>query len=205
MKKILPLLLLGLTTFAHADKYQSYTELAQNEKEGVDYKIVVLDQNSPVSLIAPHGGLIERGSSELIQEIGGSFNQYHFMGIKKRNNFDLHITSANFDEPQGLAIAAKSKRCVSFHGYIGKGENAVCIGGNNKELAQKIRDLLASSGEDFDVLYPCVKYPGSHPENIVNRCEEAGVQLEMSTTFRDRIVENSSFREKIASLIKNAL
>lgn len=205
MKLVLSAFTFLLSFAAVADQYKSYAELAQKEKEGIDYRIEVLDQDSPLTLMAPHGGKIERGSSELIKEIGGSFNQYHFMGLKPDDNFGLHITSANFDEPQALKLAEKSKTCVSFHGYIGKGENAICIGGGNKTLAQKIKNLLLQSNPDFDVLYPCLKYPGEHPKNIVNRCEDKGVQLEMSTTFRDRILEDSDFRKKMAQIIRQSL
>lgn len=199
------LILILLSGAVYADVYRNFEELRAKEKEGIDYRIDVVDQGSPVSLLAPHGGLIERGSSELIQEISGSFNQYHFMGMKEKNNFDLHITSANFDEPQALKLVGKSKRCVSFHGYIGKGENAICIGGLDTKLAKKIKSHLETLEPEFEILYPCAKYPGTHAGNIVNRCEENGVQLEMSSAFRDRILEDNAFRKDLAKVIQAAL
>ncbi len=190
---------------AYADKYKNYAELAAQNTEGVDYRIEVLDLNSPITLMAPHGGPIEPGSSELLREVSRGLNQYHFIGMKADNNFDLHLTSANFDEPRAVNLAQKSKTCVSFHGYIGKGENAICIGGANKKLAQEIKTALDKSNPDFEVLYPCLKYPGAHPKNIVNLCEEQGVQLEMSTTFRDRIQQDEVFKKKIADIIRETI
>ena len=188
-----------------ADPYSTFEELSQNEVEGVDYKIIVKDQNSSISFFAVHGGKIEPGTSELIEEIGGKFNQYHFMGIKEINNFSLHITSSRFNEPRALDLAKKSKQCLSLHGYIGKGENAVCIGGGNLNLAQKVSAVLTQSELGFDVIYPCQRYPGLHPRNIVNLCEDKGAQIEMSGEVRARILSDKDFRKKFAKVLQNIL
>lgn len=188
-----------------ADRFQNFAELAAQNQENIDYRIVVLDAASETTLMAPHGGGIERGTSELLEAINSGFNTYHFMGIKKSNNFDLHITSSNFDEPRALKLAARSKSCISFHGYIGKGEKAVCIGGGNERLAHKIHQSLSKDARDFEVIYPCLKYPGKHPHNIVNRCEQGGVQLEMSAVFRDRLLQDAAFMQKISGAIRTAL
>lgn len=187
------------------DLYPNYERLAQNEHEGVDYRIVVEDKGSPTTLLAVHGGGIERGSSELVRAIDGGFNQYHFEGLKADNNFSLHITSASFDEPQAIKLVSRSKNCLSLHGYLGNGENAVCIGGQNQQLASKIALKLKSLNQDFEVIYPCAKYPGLHAKNIVNKCENAGVQIEMSTVFRDRIIENAKFKDIIAEALREVL
>lgn len=187
------------------DLYPNYQTLAQNEREGIDYRIVVEDKNSPITLLAVHGGGIERGSSELVRAIDGGFNQYHFEGLKADNNFSLHITSARFDEPQALKLVSRSRNCLSLHGYLGNGENAVCIGGQNEQLASIIALKLKSLNQDFEVFYPCAKYPGLHANNIVNRCEKAGVQIEMSTVFRDRIIENAKFKDIIAEALREVL
>jgi len=188
-----------------ADQYSSFEELALNETEGIDYKVIVKDQNSSISLFAVHGGKIEPGTSELITEIGGPYNQYHFMGQKEINNFSLHITSSRFNEPLALELAKKSKKCLAFHGYIGKGENAVCIGGGNTSLAESVAMTLTQSGLGFDVIYPCQRYPGLHPQNIVNRCIEQGVQIEMSGEVRTRILKDKKFLKQFAKVLRNIL
>jgi phage replication-related protein YjqB (UPF0714/DUF867 family) len=203
MKAIFLILIFSMPAFA--DQYASFEELAKNETLGVDYSIVVKDQNSPVSLLAVHGGKIEPGTSELIHEMDDRFNHYHFIGQKPLNNFSLHITSSLFNEPEALTLAKKSKRCVAFHGYIGKGENAACIGGGNTRLAETISNTLKESNLGFDVVYPCARYPGLHPENIVNRCEEQGVQIEMSGELRGRILSDQDFRKKFATVLSNIL
>jgi phage replication-related protein YjqB (UPF0714/DUF867 family) len=58
-----------------------------------------------VAVIAPHGGGIEPGTSELATAIAGDdFSLYLFEGLKSAGNGELHITSTNFDEP----ISAKA-------------------------------------------------------------------------------------------------
>lgn len=201
-------LILAMLMSSHAfaaDLYPDYQTLAQNEKSGVDYRIVVEDKGSPTTLFAVHGGGIERGTSELVRAIDGGFNQYHFEGLKADNNFSMHITSARFDEPQALKLVARSRNCLSLHGYIGKGEDAVCIGGQNVQLASKIALKLKSLNENFEVIFPCPKYPGLHANNIVNRCQQAGAQLEMSSVFRDRLLENPTFKSTIAEALREVL
>lgn len=207
MRSVLLLILVILHCFNAnaADLYPNYETLAQNEREGIDYRIVVEDKGSPTTLLAVHGGGIERGSSELVRAIDGGFNQYHFEGLKTDNNFSMHITSARFDEPQALKLVSRSRNCLSLHGYLGNGENAVCIGGGNEQLASKIALKLKSLNQDFEVIFPCLKYPGLHANNIVNKCEQAGVQIEMSTVFRDRIVENATFKAMIAEALREVM
>ena len=196
--------LLSSIAFA-ADLYPNYQTLAQNEQRDVDYRIVVVDSGSPTTLLAVHGGGIERGTSELVRAIDGGFNQYHFEGLKVDNNFSMHITSARFDEPQALKLVARSRNCLSLHGYIGNGENAVCIGGQNVQLASKIALKLKSLNQNFEIISPCPKYPGLHANNIVNKCQEAGVQIEMSSVFRDRLMKNPLFKSTIAEALREVL
>lgn len=207
MKKSLVIILTTLLNLpaGAADLYPDFKTLAQHESLGVDYRIVVEDKGSPITLLAVHGGGIERGTSELVRAIDGGFNQYHFEGLKADNNFSMHITSARFDEPQALKLVSRSRTCLSIHGYIGNGEDAVCIGGQNVELASKIALKLKILNKNFDVIFPCPKYPGLHPNNIVNKCELAGVQIEMSSIFRDRLLENSDFKNSIARTLREIL
>lgn len=203
--KIFLLLPLFIALPCLADKYPDFETLAQNEVRGKDYSITVIDHASPISLFAIHGGLIETGTSELVTAIKGDFNRYYFEGMKKADNFSLHITSAKFNEKRALDLASRSKKCLSIHGYIGNGETAVCIGGQNEELAKKIALKLKSFNQDFEVLYPCQKYPGLHPENIVNKCEETGVQLEMSSGLRKKVLSDTKFKDELAQALKQAL
>jgi phage replication-related protein YjqB (UPF0714/DUF867 family) len=202
----LGILLLALSAFA-ADRYASFTSLAASEKEGTDYQIIISDMASPVTIMAIHGGHIERGTSELLNAMSPNFNKYAFEGIKKTQNFDLHITSAKFDEPRAIDLASRSKDCLSLHGYIGKKEArpTFCLGGQNEVLASKIAQSLQVLGDDFDILFPCDAYPGKHENNIVNRCENAGVQIEMNSALRDALIQDSTLLNTVAEILNQSM
>ena len=72
-------------------------------------------------MIAPHGGKIEPGSSEIAAAIAGeSHSLYSFDGLRRRPHRDLHITSTNFDEPRCENLIATHDIVVSMHGLDGE-------------------------------------------------------------------------------------
>lgn len=170
------------------DRYPDYATLARCESEGVDYRIVerpVL--RSPVVVVAPHGGGIERGTSAVATLFAGEvLSLYLFEGLKPGNNFDtLHITSRRFDEPRCLAMVARHDTVITVHGCVGAGE-FVCIGGLHETLKQAIAASLCDSG--FDARTEGHNFPARDPDNLCNRgCEGRGVQLELSAGFRRRM------------------
>jgi len=47
-------------------KYGSFAELARHEIEGKDYRVEVLERaQASVLVVAPHGGMIEAGTSQI--------------------------------------------------------------------------------------------------------------------------------------------
>src|SRR5438034_10673680 len=70
-----------------ADKYASFSELAMSELEGRDFQVRLRKRNGVAAVIAPHGGGIEPGTSELADVIAASdFSFYAFEGIKAAGN-----------------------------------------------------------------------------------------------------------------------
>ena len=56
-----------------SDRYASYVQLAESEREGQDYSVRVEgDRSSAILVLAPHGGSIEPGTSELAALSGSS-------------------------------------------------------------------------------------------------------------------------------------
>ena len=53
------------------DKYSTYAKLRENEREGIDFTICIADRPASVAVIAPHGGKIEVGTSEIATAIAG--------------------------------------------------------------------------------------------------------------------------------------
>ena len=172
------------------DTYQNFAELARNEQEGRDFSILFRDVDSPVAVMAPHGGGIEPGTLDIAGALAGrDFAFYAFSGIKKSGNRNLHLTSNRFDEPIGLQIAQKAAVVVAVHGNREKSE-VVFVGGRSNVLKQRICRALAVAGFRAEISdLPGIR--GIRPENICNRGTSGeGVQLEMSRGLREKMFEN---------------
>ena len=166
------------------DTYKSFDELTSHEEIDRDYKIWVSDVESPITVMAPHGGRIEPRTSYIARKIArDKFNCYCFEGIKADNNGCLHITSHNFDEPQALELIARSQYVVTVHACTDK-ESRVYLGGLDKRLIAVISGRLKARGIVRASTH--AKYPGLNPDNICNRgVGRKGVQLEVSRGLRD--------------------
>jgi len=165
------------------DIYNNFRLLADHETLDVDYSIRVSDRNGAVVIIAPHGGGIEPGTSELAEAIAGSnFSYYGFEGWKRTGNAVLHITSTRFDEPRGLALIGKSQTTIAIHGENSK-ESKVFLGGLDTETLGRLRACLEESGFHVEA-HPDLQ--GTAPGNICNRAMDGrGVQLELSKGLRE--------------------
>jgi phage replication-related protein YjqB (UPF0714/DUF867 family) len=171
------------------DLYPDYAALSAHAREGKDYRIEIVDRTNPVTAIAIHGGRIEAGSDEAAKIVAGQdWNVYAFVAVKPEHNRDLHLTSAHFDEPRALALARRSDRCVSMHGFALEGERKVaCVGGGGAKLAKAVFDELKTRAPSIEVEYPCERFGGATAANIVNRCAHPGVQIEMSPALRKKL------------------
>ncbi|HEY7290162.1 MAG TPA: poly-gamma-glutamate hydrolase family protein [Vicinamibacterales bacterium] len=174
------------------DKYSSFSALSRHEVSGVDYQVLARQARPTFVIVAPHGGGIEPGTSELADAIAASDFSFHALeGLKPRGNTDLHITSTRFDEPMCLALLAQSTVAVTLHGERSDDEaDGVLVGGLNDELADRIGGALAREG--FDVRTPDDPgLQGLEPDNICNLgTAGAGVQLEVSRSVRKTMFES---------------
>lgn len=186
------------------NKYEHFTDLQQNELEGIDYQIKSLDRQSEITIFAIHGGLIEPVTSEIAIEISQPhFNYYLFEGIKTQNNWDLHISSHQFDEPLALEFSRRSRLCISIHGFEDSLHNKVCLGGLNSRVRRSIfRQLKAEGIIDQNDENPCNNYKATSANNIVNRCQENGVQIEISGALRDQLRSNRHLMKIFANAVK---
>lgn len=160
------------------DKYRDYRDLADHEVEGVDYRI--RSRTAATLILAPHGGGIERGTSELAEAIADADRSlYIFEGLKAGGNEDLHITSSHFDEPVCLAMLAQAAHVVTVHGEE-RDDAVVFVGGLDKAGVDRMSASLASAG--FVVKAPDKPHlEGRAKENVCNRGRSAaGVQLEIT-------------------------
>jgi phage replication-related protein YjqB (UPF0714/DUF867 family) len=177
-----------------ADKYRDFETLSQHETVGIDFRVLGRRARAALAIVAPHGGGIEPGTSEIADAIAAEeFSFYAFEGLKPRGNADLHITSTRFDEPICLTLIASSEAVVTMHGEDSEesGE-AVFLGGLDDDLGHRLCTALEGSG--FDVRrHPDRRLQGLEPENLCNRGTSGkGVQFELSRAVRSRMFRSLS-------------
>ncbi len=185
------------------DRYHNFKELNRFEAPNIDYQILVKDRGSPVTILAPHGGRIEPGSSTIAALIAKkNFNYYSFKGIKPLDNRFLHITSHRFDEPGALALVAKSEIAVTVHACKGN-QTRVYVGGLNSYLKEAVAVKFRKSGIPAKE-HP--KFPGKNKKNLCNRCKShQGLQLEISRDLRDDPLNQKLIASLTRSVLKDLL
>jgi phage replication-related protein YjqB (UPF0714/DUF867 family) len=174
------------------DKYNNFNELARAHQESVDFKIHTREILSDFAIIAPHGGRIEHGTSQISNAIAGEEHAYYcFEGLKDLSH-DLHITSDKFDEPQALSIANLSKIVITIHGAYGK-KPAVYFGGLHEDLKKSFITQLKNVAFDADH-DPSPTRQGKGKNNICNRGKQKmGVQIEMTQGFRKSLFDKPDY------------
>jgi phage replication-related protein YjqB (UPF0714/DUF867 family) len=183
------------------DRYANFAALCAAEVRGEDFRIYTAAAEAAVAIIAPHGGKIERGTSEIAKAAAGdTYRVYSFEGTKAANNRHLHITSTNFDEPEGVKLVAECDQVVAIHGCEG-GERTIFLGGRDTALKDAVRAELERAGIATGV-HPNADLQGLSRRNICNRGRSGrGVQLEISPDLRDIVrADTDAGRATLASL-----
>ncbi|MFJ1704670.1 poly-gamma-glutamate hydrolase family protein [Kitasatospora sp. NPDC088346] len=201
------------------DTYPSNTALYADPAlvEGVDYGLRSrrhpADPRDPAgrtpavrtTVIAPHGGGIEEGTSELCLAIAG----YHpaglhphpaggpvhdfwlFEGLRADGNAALHVTARHCDDPTARALAAGSWNVVAVHGCsparagLPPGARAVLVGGLGQVLRQYLVEEFTAAGIRAVPATGRERIAGIAPDNICNRTLlGAGAQLEITADLR---------------------
>jgi phage replication-related protein YjqB (UPF0714/DUF867 family) len=157
------------------------------------------------TVIAPHGGGIEGGTSELCLAIAG----YHpadlaptpvagpvhdfwmFEGLMSGGNGALHVTSTHCDDTIARSLCAGSLNVVSLHGCqpeqagLEPGAAAVLVGGLNSTFRQYLMEEFTAAGIRAVTASGEEEIAGIDPDNICNRTLLGmGAQLEMTTALR---------------------
>jgi phage replication-related protein YjqB (UPF0714/DUF867 family) len=169
------------------DRYPNFEMLLR--AEGTDcFLIDCYRRPSSVAIIAPHGGKIEPGTSTIATKIAANdYCLYRFEGRKPQNNWDLHITSSRFDEPQCLTLISVCDHVVAIHGCEGK-EPVVYMGGRDLCLLNAIRDRFDAVGIPTG-MHRNPDLQGIHSKNICNRGRRGrGVQLEVTYGLRSSLM-----------------
>jgi phage replication-related protein YjqB (UPF0714/DUF867 family) len=185
------------------DTYPSNTALYldPNLLETVDYarryrRHELFDDGLPTkcavaktTIIAPHGGGIEFGTSELCLAIAGydpatlavvpgtgiTYDYWMFEGLRASNNSQLHVTSTHCDDGVAVSLCAGALNALALHGCrtaeagLPDGTEAVLVGGRNPTLKQRLLDEFAAAGLHAIDAVGNDALNGDEPTNIVNR------------------------------------
>jgi len=188
------------------DVFQSYGALSHTLVRGTDYDFVVKSHESSVAIIAPHGGLIEPGTSEIAAAIAGQrYNLYCFEGLKKRPHHQIHLTSHKFDEPCCVGLVSLCDHVVAVHGRrdVGDGKT-IFLGGLDRELRDAISRRLKDAG--FVTQVTGDKFLAVHPMNICNRGRrKQGAQLELPLALRTKLSDEKSLLDDFSNAVRDAI
>jgi phage replication-related protein YjqB (UPF0714/DUF867 family) len=182
------------------DVYTSFAHLERHETHGRDFRVRAIERlGSPVAILAPHGGGIEVGTSQLAARIArGRHSLFLFEGLRPPwQSRGLHITSHNFDHPRCLALVSRSVITLAVHGC--KGESQIYLGGLDEDLKSMLVTRLNAAG--FPATTEGHRYQGRNPLNICNRgLRGRGAQIELTRDFRE-----PAARQRIAPLVRDVL
>ncbi len=188
------------------DRYSSFEELYKGEKEGIDYRKQVVKRASDCLIMAPHGGKIEPGTSELAKAVASEDHSlYLFEGIRKRPHGDLHVTSHKYDDDEAIEIVGEHSIVVAFHGRGDRNDPAtIHVGGLDTTCRDAIINELSS--KSFEAAVGCGELAGKHKNNICNRGSRSiGVQLEIPKTLRDDLLSTPDLLDKFACAVRKAI
>lgn len=190
-----------------ADRYSTFSALLSHETAGRDYRIEARHVTNSALVMAPHGGRIEPGTSEIARSVAQDDKSlYLFEGVRVGlRHHELHVTSHLYDEPLALEIAARTNRLVAFHGRADRDDaETIWIGGLDTDLSELILDHIVQA--DFVGRLQKGELAGTHPNNICNRARSGrGVQLELPRTLRNRLMKQQDSLVQFSSAVRNAL
>ena len=186
------------------DRYRGFAELALETQEGRDYQRVVERRGGEIAIVAPHGGGIEPGTSEIARALAGreiaravagrEFGLYCFEGLRPEGNDELHIASHRFDEPTAVRLVARARVVVAVHGCVGAHE-AVYVGGLDRHLREWLIAVLRQAG--FEAERATGDLAGCYASNICNRGRSGrGVQLEITEGLRLAMFKGFRWHER---------
>jgi len=164
------------------DHYASVEHVLATDRRHVSI-VAVVKQRGEIAILAPHGGAIEPGTSELAVAIAGrDHRSYCFNGHAPSDNGRLHINSTRFEEPRLRGVLRGARAAVAIHGSAECREAITHVGGTNRPLGSQIATALGEAG--FLAGPAPARLAGRHPKNLVNRVPLGGVQLELSRALR---------------------
>jgi phage replication-related protein YjqB (UPF0714/DUF867 family) len=167
----------------------------------------LVQREDPVrtAVIAPHGGGIEAGTSELCLAVAGyhpatlevtppggvTYDYWMFEGLRPAGNAALHVTSTGCDDGVARSLCAGALNALALHGCTEaaagqpEGTQLVLVGGRNLPFKQYLLEAFATAGLAAADAQPVGALNGDHVDNIANRTLLGmGGHLELTTPLR---------------------
>ncbi len=182
-----------------------------------EFKVETSPVQTSIIIMAPHGGAIETNTDEIAVHFYDQLTIAHSKNAglwyccgyqDSLGAFDAwHITSTDISERSFPYLGEMANRsydfAVSVHGY--SGPDILVGGGGSRELKEEVRDALAGiPGFPFIVtVVTSGGYAGVHPDNIVNRYSDEGVQLELP--YLARVYWKNQIAEALAELFSHKI
>jgi len=186
--------------------YRSMEDVLKNAHQD-EYQIHALNRGSKLAMIAPHGGLIEAGTSELARLIAQErYSLYSFEGRTYRMDPRLRVTSTYFDEPQCLQLLEQTSLPLVIHGSYEWGKKYNCdiyLGGLAKERIEQLQSTLEEAHLKVG-FHP--QLPGIDPRNICNFGKlRSGIQIELHPDLQEAFsAAKTSYQLKVAQRVVSA-
>jgi phage replication-related protein YjqB (UPF0714/DUF867 family) len=188
------------------DVYASNSDLYADPRmvERVDYRRRFKRHRPRTTsvVLAPHGGGIEFGTSELCLAIAGvhpatrvpigqTHDYWMFEGLRSYANDLLHVTSSNCDDRVAVALVGGAAHALGLHGCtavaagLPEHARAVLVGGRDRAFRLLLLTNLRRAGFQAVDAADHPELGGYDRTNIANRTKtRRGAQLELTTPLR---------------------
>ena len=189
-----------------SDKYGSFDELRRAEREGVDFRIRVMRREASVAIIAPHGGKIEPGTSELTEPSRAMTTGF----IASKASRSCLIATSTSRRP----ISASPDARNSWSRAIGSWPCMAAASGSGnlskwEGWTRTCATLFAGSLQDAGYSAEVVTSGGLaalSPANICNRgARRRGVQLEVTRGLHDMLLAQPQGLVDFAQAVRRAI
>jgi phage replication-related protein YjqB (UPF0714/DUF867 family) len=175
--------------------FRSIASLESNIGVEEAYSITAIPRVSYFGLFAPHGGLIEIGSSELARALSGErYALYCFEGKTYPLDQNLRITSTHFDEPQCQKVLSSVAVPIVIHGCYEAGSVDLFLGGRALNLIDVLQEYL-HAGDFVTAVHP--QFMGISRKNICNRgTQGSGIQIELGWRAQNALFDPATDHER---------
>lgn len=159
--------------------------------DGVEEELIL---RSPFGFMAFHGGNLEEGTDGIAAGAAAASGASLY-AVRQPVDLRWHIPSVEVTPEESPALASfldHVQVAVAIHGYGRAGMwTTLLLGGRNRALASHLAGHLRDGMPDYAVVDDLDAIPqglrGVHGSNPVNRCAQAGVQLELPPRTRSRV------------------